>query len=56
MGTEIELAKSFMEAPSEATLEKLIELIKNNPAAGITIVGILGVAYITKLGLGAVKD
>ncbi|MDH0739798.1 hypothetical protein [Achromobacter spanius] len=48
-------AQGFLDLPTEKALEKIVELVKENPAAAIAIVGILGTAYLTKLGIEAVK-
>ncbi|MEB5964508.1 hypothetical protein [Comamonas testosteroni] len=50
-----ELAKNFLAEPTKEVLEKITELVKENPAAAVGIVGMMGFAYITKLTLEAVK-
>jgi len=48
-----ELAKNFADLPSKEVLDKITTLVKENPAAAIAIVGILGIAYLAKLGIEA---
>lgn len=48
-----ELAKNFSDLPSKEVLDKILALVKENPAAAIAIVGIIGIAYLGKLGIEA---
>ncbi|AKQ61188.1 hypothetical protein [Bordetella hinzii] len=49
-------AQGFLEVPSEKALEKIVELVKENPAAAVAIVTVFGMAYVAKLGIEAAKD
>lgn len=50
-----ELAKSFANLPTKELLDKITDLVKENPAAAVAIVGILGISYIAKLGIEGQK-
>lgn len=46
-----EMAKDFAAAPTKELLEKLTELVKANPTAAVAVVGILGIAFVSKIGM-----